>query len=96
MVTVSEAKTHIVVFEAERDPDGGFTAQALGEDIFTQADSIEELKAAVEDAVACHFADRELPDMIRLYIRETILPRRRVIPDERVTSLASTCRVRTR
>ena len=32
-----------------------YEAQALGHPIFTQADSMEELKQMLRDAVACHF-----------------------------------------
>ncbi len=46
-----------IVFVVEDDPDGGLTARAIGESIFTQADTIEQLKIAVRDAVVCHWAD---------------------------------------
>ena len=45
-----------IVFEVSQEADGGFTAEALGESIFTQADSWEELRANVKEAVqAFHF-----------------------------------------
>jgi hypothetical protein len=44
-----------IVFLVEEDPEGGYTARALGESIFTQADSVDELKDMVRDAVRCHF-----------------------------------------
>lgn len=57
-----------ITFLISDDPDGGFTAKALGESIFTQADSIEALKAALRDAVRCHFPDEaKRPKMIRLH-----------------------------
>ena len=56
-----------IVFLVEEDPEG-YTAQALGHSIFTQADSIEELKEMVKDAVECHFDEKERPQTIRLYI----------------------------
>lgn len=49
-----------IVFLVEEDPDGGFVASALGFSIITQADSFDELKIAVRDAVRCHFPDAEL------------------------------------
>ncbi|WP_293072075.1 hypothetical protein, partial [Moorena sp. SIO4A5] len=44
-----------VVFLVEEDPEGGYTARALGESIFTQADTLDELRTMVRDAVECHF-----------------------------------------
>ncbi|MBD2384697.1 type II toxin-antitoxin system HicB family antitoxin [Cylindrospermum sp. FACHB-282] len=48
-----------IVFLIEDDPDGGYTAKALGESIFTQADDIETLREMVRDAVQCHFPDKQ-------------------------------------
>ena len=36
-------------------PEGGFEAQALGYSIFTEADTLNELRRQVQDAVQCHF-----------------------------------------
>ena len=44
-----------IVFVVEQAPEGGFTARALGESIFTEADTEAELRVAVQDAVRCHF-----------------------------------------
>jgi predicted RNase H-like HicB family nuclease len=58
-----------IVFLVEDDPDGGYTARALGESIFTQADDIESLREMVRDAVHCHFPDEQnRPKVIRLHI----------------------------
>ena len=46
-----------LVFVVEDDPDGGLTARAVGESIFVEADSVEELRREIEDAMACHFAN---------------------------------------
>lgn len=48
-------------FLVEEDPEGGYTARALGHSIFTEADSWEELKIAAQDAVRCHFDPVERP-----------------------------------
>ena len=40
-----------IVFLVEEDPDGGLTARALGESIFTEAENMDALKEAVRDAV---------------------------------------------
>lgn len=46
-----------LVFLVDEHPDGHYTARALGVAIFTAADSLEELRENVRDAVRCHFAD---------------------------------------
>jgi predicted RNase H-like HicB family nuclease len=47
-----------IIFLVEEDPEGGYNAKALGESIFTEADSLEELKENIKNAIKCHF-DRE-------------------------------------
>jgi len=54
------------IFLVEDAPEGGYVAQALGYSIFTEADTWEELKQAVRDAVQCHFDGEEQPDLICL------------------------------
>ena len=34
----------------------------------TEADSWDELKAAVQDAVRCHFEEKDRPAMVRLHV----------------------------
>ena len=64
-----------VVFLVEEAPESGLTARALGESIFTEAGSIEDLRVAVQDAVGCHFDSDQAPKLIRLHIvREEVLP----------------------
>jgi hypothetical protein len=61
-------------FEIVQEADGGFTAEALGESIFTQADSWEELKANVREAVQAFYFDSIAPASIRLHlIRDEVL-----------------------
>ncbi|MDJ0726625.1 MAG: 2-oxoisovalerate dehydrogenase [Prochloraceae cyanobacterium] len=57
-----------IVFLVEEDPDGGYTAKALGESIFTEADNLKSLRTMVRDAVRCHFEDADLPKIVRLHI----------------------------
>jgi len=64
-----------VIFLVDRDPDGGFTARALGYPIFTEADTWEELREAVQDAVRCHFDEEERPAMVWLrLVQEEAVP----------------------
>jgi hypothetical protein len=44
-----------IIFEVQESPEGGYEARALGFPIFTQADTLDELKPMVQDAVRCHF-----------------------------------------
>ena len=64
-----------IVFLVEEDPEGGLTARALGESIFTEAEDMPELKDAVRDAVRCHFPDeKSRPRTIRLhYVRDEVI-----------------------
>jgi hypothetical protein len=47
-----------LIFLAEEIPEGGILVKGLGVSIFTEAESMEELREMVEDAVRCHFDDR--------------------------------------
>lgn len=44
-----------IIFLVEEADEGGYTAQALGYSIFTEADTWNELREAVQEAVRCHF-----------------------------------------
>ncbi len=57
-----------IIFSIQESPEGGFEARALGHSIFSQADSLDELKSMLRDAVACHFADGDRPSVIRLHL----------------------------
>jgi hypothetical protein len=57
-----------IIFSVEESPEGGYEARALGHYIFTQADTLEELRAMVRDAVRCHFDEAARPRMIRLHM----------------------------
>jgi predicted RNase H-like HicB family nuclease len=63
-----------LIFLVEEAPEGGFTAKAAGVSIFTEADTLEELRENIREAVDCHFEDGQAPKLIRLHIvREEIL-----------------------
>lgn len=63
-----------IIFLVEEAPEGGFIARALGESIFTEADTMDELRQQIRDAVACHFEDGKGPGVVRLHIvREEII-----------------------
>jgi hypothetical protein len=56
-----------IIFQVEVAPEGGFTAQALGHSIFTEADTWAELRSMVREAVQCHFDAGTGPSVIRLH-----------------------------
>ena len=64
-----------IIFLIEEDPSGGLCARALGEAIFTQADSMDQLRERVRDAVRCHFeAEADRPKLIRLHqVRDEVI-----------------------
>jgi hypothetical protein len=69
MSTVSE-----LVFIITQEADGGFVAEALGESIITQADTWEELRANVREAVTAFYFDRSAPERVRLHlVRDEVL-----------------------
>jgi hypothetical protein len=57
-----------IIFSVEESPEGGYEARALGQSIFTQAGTLDELRVMVRDAVRCHFDDAERPRLIRLHM----------------------------
>ncbi len=63
-----------IVFQVTQESDGGFVAECLTEDIYTQGDTWDDLRANVKDAVAAFFFDREQPASIRLHmVRDEVL-----------------------
>lgn len=63
-----------LVFEITQEADGGFVAEALGESLITQADTWEELRANVREAVVAFYFDRPAPSCIRLHlVRDEVL-----------------------
>ncbi len=63
-----------IIFLISDSPEGGYEARALGHSILTEANTDEELREMVRDAVACHFDEGERPGVIRLhFVREEVL-----------------------
>ena len=63
-----------LIFLVEESPEGGYEAQALGTSIYTEADTLEELREAVADAVRCHFEEADRPHLVRLhFVREEVI-----------------------
>jgi predicted RNase H-like HicB family nuclease len=55
-----------IIFLIEEAMEGGYNAKAIGESIFTQGDTLEEIKKNIKEAVECHFEEDRKPKLIRL------------------------------
>ena len=63
-----------IIFAVEEAPEGGYEARALGHPIFTQAESMDELREMVRDAVRCYFDTETTPAVIRLhFVRDEVI-----------------------
>jgi hypothetical protein len=63
-----------IIFVLEESPEGGYEARALGHAIFTQGETLDEVREAVKDAVRCHFEEDQRPRIIRLHqVRDELL-----------------------
>ena len=63
-----------IVFLIEESPEGGFVARALGFSIFTDGETLDEIKENVRDAVRCHFEENEQPQVVRLhYVKDEVI-----------------------
>ena len=63
-----------IIFVVEEAPEGGLSARAVGEAIFTQAPTMAELHVQVRDAVRCHFEKGAQPSLIRLhFVRDEVI-----------------------
>ena len=65
-----------IIFQVSEDlVDGGYLAAAIGHGITTEADTIDDLRTMVKEAVQCHFHDStEKPKIIRLhFVRDEVL-----------------------
>ena len=56
-----QAVMNELLFLVEEADDGSFRAQAVGEAIHTEADTLEDLRREIRDAVQCHFTEGATP-----------------------------------
>lgn len=56
-----------LIFLTEKDVDGGYYATAIGQSIFTEADTIEALNLNIAEAIACHFDGPVFPTFKLLF-----------------------------
>ena len=63
-----------LIFVVEEAPEGGYIARALGQSIFTEADTLAELPEKVREAVRCHFEEGQAQKIVRLHhVREEVI-----------------------
>lgn len=65
-----------LIFEIRDADEGGFFARALGYAIFTEAETWEELRTNVLEAVALHFENvQERPRLVQMhYVKDELIP----------------------
>lgn len=69
-----KAMKNEIVFQVTQEDDGGYSAEALGENIFTQADTWEDLCVNAREAVAAYGFDKPEKPSVRLrLIRDEVL-----------------------
>ena len=62
-----------IIFIVEDAPEGGLVARTVGEGIFTQAATVDELRERIRDAVRCHFDEGKVPKLIRMhFVRDEV------------------------
>ena len=57
----------IIFHVTEDEAAGGYIARALGHSIVTEADTWEQLRTNIREAVICHFDEGKAPGVIRLH-----------------------------
>jgi len=57
-----------IIFVVEDSDEGGYTAKSLGYSIYTEGETLDELKENIKDAIKCHFDAKEIPHIARLHI----------------------------
>ena len=71
-VKMTEAE---IIFSVNESPEGGYEARSLGYSTYTQADTMEELKEVLRDAVCCHFDEGAAPKLIRIHlVKDEVIP----------------------
>jgi hypothetical protein len=65
-----------LIFEIRDAEEGGFYARALGEAIFTEADTWEDLRSKLLEAVSLHFEDSHArPRLVQMhYVKDELIP----------------------
>jgi hypothetical protein len=63
-----------IIFLVEDAVEGGYLAKALSQPIFTEAETMDQLKENIREAVRCHYEDNNTPPIIRLhYVKDELI-----------------------
>lgn len=57
-----------IVFNVTEEEDGGYVAECLSHDLFTQGNNWDEVRNHVREAVSAYFFDQPKPARIRLHL----------------------------
>jgi len=57
-----------IIFVVENSDEGGYTAKSLGYSIYTEGETLDEVKENIKDAIKCHFDGKDIPRIVRLHI----------------------------
>ena len=73
--TVLYSKNMELIFEVRDAEEGGYFARALGHGVFTEAETWDELRANVKEAVDLHFEDEPVrPRLVQLhYVKDELM-----------------------
>jgi hypothetical protein len=65
---------NMINFYIEEDIVSGYNARTINHGIFTQGDTIDELKDNIKDAINCHFDTGKSPQIVRLhFVRQELM-----------------------
>jgi hypothetical protein len=63
-----------IIFVVEEAAEGGYLAKALGESIFTEGETMNDVKQNVKEAVLTDFEGETMPSIIRLhFVKEELI-----------------------
>ena len=70
-----------IIFIVTESNEGGFEAKALGHSIFTEGETIDELRQNIREAIHCHF-EENAPKIVRMhYIKEEVFAAWKKFPE---------------
>ena len=53
-----------IIFVVENYDQRGYTAKSLAYSIYTEGETLDELRENVKDAIKCHFDGKEIPKQV--------------------------------
>ena len=58
-----------LIFEITQEADGGYVAEALGENIATEGDTWQQLRSNIMEAVEAYYLNQQKPSWVRMHLR---------------------------